>query len=31
MYTYNIEFGDISHSGHCITDVFGLECSIDKK
>lgn len=30
MYTYNIEFEDISHSGHCITDVFGLECSIDK-
>ena len=30
MYTYNIEFGDVSHSGHCITDVFGLECSIDK-
>ena len=31
MYKFNIEFGDISHDGHCITDVFCLECSIDKE
>lgn len=31
MYKYNIEFGDVSHDGHGITDVFCLECSVDKE
>ncbi len=31
MYKYNIEFGDVSHDGHCITDVFCLECSVNKE
>ena len=30
MYKYNIEFGDVSHDGHCITNVFCLECSVDQ-
>jgi len=31
MYKFNIEFGDVSKNGHCMTSVFGLECSVDKK
>ena len=31
MYKFNIEFGDVSKDGHCMTYVFGLECSIDKE
>lgn len=30
MYKFNIEFGDVSGDGHCITDVFCLECSVDR-
>ena len=31
MYKFNIEFGDVSKNGHCMTSVFGLECSVDKE
>lgn len=31
MYKFNIEFGDVSKDGHCMTSVFGLECSVDKE
>lgn len=31
MYKFNIEFGDVSKNGHCMTSVFGLECSVDRK
>lgn len=31
MYKFNIEFGDVSKDGHCMTSVFGLECSVDRK
>lgn len=30
MYKFNIEFGDVSKDGHCMTSVFGLECSVDR-
>jgi len=30
MYKFNIEFGDVYGDGHCITDVFCLECSVDR-
>ena len=31
MYKFNIEFGDVSKNGHCMTSGFGLECSVDKE
>lgn len=31
MYKFNIEFGDVSKNKHCMTSVFGLECSVDKE
>lgn len=31
MYKFNIEFGDVSKNGHCMTSVFGLECFVDKE
>lgn len=31
MYKFNIEFGDVSKNGHCMTSVFGLECSVNKE
>ena len=31
MYKFNIEFGDVSKDGHCMTSVFGLECSVNKE
>lgn len=31
MYKFNIEFGDVSKNGHCMTSCFGLECSVDKE
>lgn len=31
MYKFNIEFGDVSKNAHCMTSVFGLECSVDKE
>lgn len=31
MYKFNIEFGNVSKNGHCMTSVFGLECSVDRK
>jgi hypothetical protein len=31
MYKFNIEFGDVSNNAHCMTSVFGLECSVDKE
>lgn len=31
MYKFNIEFGDVSQDGHCMTSVFGLECSVNKE
>ena len=31
MYKFNIEFGDVSKNEHCMTSVFGLECSVEKE